>query len=304
MSAPTAAPVAASPAALLQAVGWMSVTLCMFTLGGVAARELAHAGLSVFQITFLRSIFAGVLLLPLILRSRGRIARSSNVKLQVLRNLFHMSGSLGWYFGVGVLPLATVVALEFTTPLWLALIAVLLLGEKMNMGRAIAMALGFAGVLIIVRPGVVGLDFASIVVLAAAACYAGSHACAKYLSARDSVQTILFYMVAVSSAATLIPAVLTWAPVSPVSWLWVCIMAGTVIGAHSCLTRALRLADATVVIPMDFLRVPLTAAVGFLAYAEVVDPFLLVGTLVIFLGNFYSVRRERRAAPAATAVAK
>jgi drug/metabolite transporter (DMT)-like permease len=278
----------------------MSVTLCMFTLGGVAARELAHAGLSVFQITFLRSIFAGVLLLPLILRSRGRIARSSNMKLQVLRNLFHMTGSLGWYYGVGILPLATVVALEFTTPLWLALIAVLLLGEKMNVGRAIAMALGFAGVLIIVRPGVVGLDFASIVVLGAAA----SHACAKYLSARDSVQTILFYMVAVSSVATLVPAVLTWAPVSPVSWLWVCIMAGTVIGAHSCLTRALRLADATVVIPMDFLRVPLTAAVGFLAYAEVVDPFLLIGTLVIFLGNFYSVRRERRAAPATAAVAK
>ena len=299
MPAPTAAPAAAPPAALLQAVLWMTVTLCMFTLGGVAARELARDGLSVFQITFLRSGIAFIALLPLVIRSGGGIARSSNVKLQVLRNTFHLFGSLGWYYGVAILPLATVVALEFTTPLWLALIAVLLLGEKMNAGRAVAMALGFLGVLIIVRPGVADFGLASFVMLAAAACYAGSHACAKYLSGRDSVPTILFYMAVVSSGVTAIPAIFTWAPVSGLAWMWAFIMAGTVLGAHTCLTRALRLADATVVIPMDFLRVPLTAAVGFLAYAELVDPFLLIGTAVIFLGNFYSVRRERKLAPAA-----
>lgn len=283
---------------LLPAFGWMLGALGCFTLTAVASRELALLGHSTFHILFLRTIVASVILLPFVIRSRGRIARTGSFGLQVLRNILHYSASLGWYYGLAVLPLATVFAIEFTTPLWLALIAALLLGERLTQGRIVALALGFLGVLVIVRPGVEDFGLASLIVLAAALGFAGSHASAKGLTRTDSVLTILFYMTFLQIPMGIVPAVLTWTGMGAASWAWGIAMGVAALSAHFCMTRALSLADATLVIPMDFLRVPLVALCGFLFYAERIDLFVMLGALLIFSGNYYSLRRERKPAEA------
>lgn len=278
---------------LLPAFGWMLGALGCFTLTAVASRELALLGHSTFQMQFLRLVVAAVILLPFIVRSRGRIARTGNFKLQLFRNVLHYLASLGWYYGLAVLPLATVFAIEFTTPLWLALIAALFLGERLNQGRLVALAMGFLGVLVIVRPGIADFGLASLIVLAAALGFGGSHASAKGLTRSDSVLTILFYMTFLQIPMGIVPALLTWSPMADASWFWGAAMGSAALAAHFCMTRALSLADATLVIPMDFLRVPLVALCGFLFYAERIDLFVMAGALLIFSGNYYSLRRER-----------
>lgn len=280
---------------LVRALGWMIGALACFSLTAVASRELSLLGHSTFQIQFLRLMAAAVILLPFIIRSGGRIARTGNMKLQVFRNALHYSASLGWYYGLAVLPLATVFAIEFTTPLWLALIAALFLGERLNQGRIVALILGFVGVLVIVRPGFADFGLASLVVLAAALGFGASHASAKGLTRTDSVMTILFYMTVLQIPMGIVPAWLTWSGMVAGSWLWGAGIGAAALAAHFCMTRALSLADATVVIPMDFLRVPLIALCGFLFYAEQIDLFVLAGALLIFTGNYYSLRRERAA---------
>ena len=280
---------------LIRALLWMGGALSCFTLTALASRELALLHLSTFQILFLRALVAAVILMPFVIRSKGRIARTGNLRLQVIRNVLHYSASLGWYYGIAVLPLATVFAIEFPTPLWVAVIAMLLLGEKMNQGRVVALAVGFVGVLVIVRPGIADFGLDSLIVLACALGFAGSHASAKGLTRSDSVLTILFFMTWLQIPMGIVPAILTWGSMGLAAWFWAAVMGTAALSAHLCLTRALSLADATVVVPMDFLRVPLVALLGFLVYAEKIDVFVLVGAFIIFAGNYYSLRRERAA---------
>ena len=273
-------------------------TLASFMIMAVAIRELSGR-FDPFQILLFRSC-VGLLVVVAVARfTRGGFhqLRSGQMRLQVFRNVIHYGGQWGWVVGISMLPLATVFALEFTTPIWAALLAVAFLGERLNRGRVVAILLGFIGILIIVRPGADIVDPASLLVLGAALCYAAAHTSTKRLTRTDTPLAVLFWMSALQLPLGLVPAVLNWVPPTLADWPALIIVGLAALSAHYCLTTALSLADATLVIPLDFLRLPLIAVVGALLYAEPFDPFVLGGGALIFAGTWYAIRRERRNSP-------
>jgi len=283
----------ASP--LLRAAFWMVGALFSFAAMAVAIRELS-TDYNAFQILLFRSGIGLVVILAVASASRGGFGqlRSGQMKLQLFRNFIHYGGQWGWTVGIGLLPLATVFALEFTTPIWAAILAVLFLGEKLNQGRIIAILLGFAGILVIVRPGAEIVDLASLIVLGAAFCYAAAHTSTKRLTRTDTTLAVLFWMSLLQLPMGLVPAILDWTDPTLADVPAFIATGLAALSAHYCLTSALSLADATVVIPLDFLRLPLIAVVGALMYAESFDPFVLAGGALIFAGTWYALRYEKR----------
>jgi drug/metabolite transporter (DMT)-like permease len=192
------------------------------------------------------------------------------------------------------LPLATVSALEFTTPLWVAVLAVAFLGERMTPNRAIATALGLAGALVIVRPGIAAVEWASLVVLACTLLYAVSNIMVKPLTRTDSALAIVFYMQVVQLPLGASLSLLDWTDPRWTDAPWLLVMGATALSAHYCMARALKLADATIVFPMEFLRLPASALAGFALYGERIEVWVAAGAALMVAGNYYSVLRETR----------
>jgi drug/metabolite transporter (DMT)-like permease len=274
---------------MLRAALWMSGALLSFTAMALSGRALS-AELTTFQILFFRSVVGLVVVALLIIRAGRAHLRTGVPATHLVRNLAHFGGQYGWFYGLAHIPLAEVFAIEFTMPIWTALLALPMLGERMNRGRMVAVALGFVGVLIILRPGASAFSPAALAVLAAAICYAVSHLYTKKLSATDSPLAILFFMTAIQLPLGLIPALPNWAWPSAGSWPWVALVALGALSAHYCLTRALRLADATAVVAMDFLRLPLIALLGFVLYHEALDPAVIAGACVVLAATWINLR--------------
>ncbi len=271
----------------------MSGTLISFMAMAVAGRELAGE-LNTFQILFFRSL-VGVVVIGLIAWRAGvEAVRPHSFGVHLVRNSAHFVGQLGWFYGIAFLPMADVFAIEFTTPVWTAVLAVFLLGEGMTKSRAMAIGLGFLGILIILRPGLEIVNFAALAVLIGAVGYATSHTLTKRLTRDNAALGILFYMVLLQLPMGLVPSLFDWVwPSTPSAWFWVFVVGTSALGAHYCMARALALADATVVVPMDFLRLPLIALVGFAFYAEAVDIWLFLGAGVILAGTLQNLHAER-----------
>jgi drug/metabolite transporter (DMT)-like permease len=214
--------------------------------------------------------------------------------MHLLRNVAHFGGQYGWFYGIALIPLTEVFAIEFTVPIWTAVLASLMLGERLNGTRKLAVALGFAGVLVILRPGFATISVAALAVLGGAFCYAISHVFTKRLSSTQTPLAILFYMTVIQLPLGLVPALPRWVWPSAALWPWVCIVALTALSAHYCLTRAFRLADASVVVPLDFLRLPLIAVVDFLVYGEALNIWVFAGAAIVFVATWLNLRSATR----------
>jgi len=274
--------------------GWLSLMVVIAVAGREATRELA-----VFQIMELRSIIGFAMLYPLLHASGGLAAvRTSRPRQHTVRNVVHYAAQYGWFVALTMIPLAQVVAIEFTMPIWAALLAVAFLGERMNPSKTLSIALGVIGVGLIVRPATTGLSAGQLIALSAAVGFAVSVIMVKSLTRSDSALTVIFWMLICQSLMGLIPAVAVWRWPSLVTWGWVLVIAFCGTYSHYCMARAMQHAEATVVVPMDFLRVPLTALAGWLVYAERVDLFTVAGVTLILAGNLLNLRRTtpRRAA--------
>src|SRR5581483_3454237 len=256
----------------LRAAVWMLGAILSLTTMAIAGRQLSTE-LSTFQILFFRSFF-GLLVIVLLIYQTGRsVIKTRRLVLHMLRNLAHFAGQYGWFFGIALIPLTEVFAIEFTTPLWTAVIAVVLLGERMNAMRIGGTLLGFLGTLIILRPGAGVMSVGALAVLGASLAYAFSHSMTKRLSSTDPPLAIVFYMCLIQLPLALLPALLAgWVWPSAPAWPWVLLVALCGLLAHYCMARAFKLADASLVVPIDFLRLPLVAVIGYLAYREKLDP--------------------------------
>lgn len=278
---------------VLRAALWMVGALLSFMALAVGGRELS-AELGTFQILFFRSLIGLVVVVFLLWRSGWRQILSKHLGLHTLRNLAHYGGQYGWFYGLAFIPLAEVFAIEFTVPIWTAVLATLLLGERLTRSRVAAVVLGLLGLLIILRPGVAAVNPAALAVLAAALGYALSHTLTKKLAAVDTPLTILFFMTVIQLPLGLVPSALNWMQPSAAMGPWLLVVGVTALTAHYCMARAFALADATVVVPMDFLRLPLIALVGVLFYAEPLDWLVLVGGAIMLWGNLINIRAEQR----------
>ena len=204
----------------------------------------------------------------------------------------HYAAQFGWFFALTLIPIAQVVAIEFTMPIWTALLAVAFLGERLGAARIVAVALGLVGVAVIVRPGIEHVDPGQLIALGAAVGFAISIILVKSLTTTESVVSIIFWMLVVQSAIGIVPAALVWRTPTAAVWPWIGVIALCGTYSHYCMTQALRHADAMMIVPMDFLRVPLTAVAGWLVYNERIDLYTVVGAGLILVANLLNLRRS------------
>ncbi|NHF73789.1 DMT family transporter [Paracoccus sp. 12-3] len=279
----------------------MCGSLASFIGMAIASRELS-ANLSTFQILAFRSAIGLVVIAALLPRLWPEMRQMRRFGLNLLRNSVHFGAQYCWTLGVALLPLAEVFALEFTMPVWVALFAFLILGERITQPRMIAIGVSFLGVLVILRPGVEVLDPASFVVLIAAAGYGLSAVLVKLLTRSNSPAVIVAWMILMQLPMGLALALLDWRPVVAGNLPWMVLAGLTGLSAHYTMARAFRILDASVAIPIDFLRMPLIALIGYAFYGETVSAWLALGVAMILASNYYALRAEGRRGrlPAAT----
>ena len=269
----------------------MSGALLSFLMMAVAGRELSDT-MSTFQIVLLRSIVALIVVLIIVSRVGFAPMRTDKWRVHFIRNIIHFGAQFGWFLGISLLPLAAVVAIEFTTPIWAVLMAVVFLKEKLTLGRTMSLGCGLIGVLIILRPGVEVFNVGSIAVLLAAMGYATVYTFTRFLGRTDSPLVILFHMMTVQTLIGIVPGLWVWVAPQPVDTIWILLIGFAAIKSHFCLAKALSIAEAGVVVPIDFLRLPLMALIGSLIYNEAIEIAVLAGAAVIFIGNYYNIRQE------------
>lgn len=268
--------------------------LLVFCLMAVAVRELLRT-FGTFEILFLRGFVSLLIVLAILPWFGVRALRTQLFGVHVARNLFQFGSQYAWVYAIGMLPIATVFAIEFTMPVWAAVLAVGILGERLDRSRVIVLALGLAGILIILKPGFEPVPPAALVMLAGAFAYAATMITTKHLAGRDTAFAVLFYMSAIQVPLGLVPALPTWVTPGLADLPWIIAVGASGLTGHYCLTRALRDADATLVLPIDFLRLPVIAVIGFALYGEPLELSTLLGAAVIFSGTYYSIRRASRA---------
>lgn len=269
--------------------GWLVAMVTM----AVAGREAVSA-LSAFQVMELRAIIGLFLLLPLVLHSGGLSAMKTRYPWRhIWRNAVHYAAQYAWLVAVTLIPLAQVISIEFTMPIWTALLAMFFIGERLTRWKVLAIVLGLVGVIIIVRPTADAIEPGQIYSLAAAVGFSISVILVKALTRTDSVVRIIFWMLAIQGIIGAIPAWLVWQPVETALWPWVVLVSVCGTFSHYCMARAMTHADATIVVPMDFLRVPLTAVVGWLIYAEAIDIYTASGAALILLGNLLNLKQAK-----------
>lgn len=297
----TAGQAGGSPAALRAAM-WMGGTLLSFSTMAIGVRELLDT-MGTFEVLFFRSIVSLGIVMAIVPRYGIGALRTRRLGLHAIRNAFHFSGQAAWVYALAFLPLATVFAIEFTVPVWTALLAIAFLGERLNRGRVVMLITGIAGILIILRPGFSFIHPAALVMLGGSFAFAANMTATKRISATDSPLVVLFYMSVMQLPLALALALPHWVAPTLADAPWIACVGIAGYTAHYCMTRAFRLADATLVVPLDFLRLPLIALVGFLVYHEPIELATMVGAVVIFAGTYYSVSRETRRAPTSASTA-
>jgi drug/metabolite transporter (DMT)-like permease len=279
------------PASPRKAAAWMAGWLAAMIVMAVAGRE-ATRSLHVFQIMEMRSLIGLALLYPLVHAAGGLAAmRSDRLGRHIARSAVHYGAQFGWFFALTLIPIAQVVAIEFTMPVWTAILAVAFLGERIGVARIGAVVLGLVGVAVIVRPGLEHVDPGQLIALVAAIGFAISLVLVKSLTTTESTVAIIFWMLVVQSAIGVVPAALVWRTPPAEVWPWIGVIALCGTYSHYCMAQALRRADATMIVPMDFLRVPLTAGAGWLVYSEPFDLFIVAGAGLILAANLLNLRR-------------
>jgi drug/metabolite transporter (DMT)-like permease len=269
----------------------MSGTLVSFMAMAIGGRELSDQ-LSTFQILFFRSVIGLMIVCFFLWRINWRQVITKNFRIHGLRNIAHFGGQFGWFYGIAFIPLAEVFALEFTVPVWTAVLATVLLGEHITRERVTAIAFGVVGVLLILRPGLAVVNPASLAVLGGAFCYALSHTLTRKLALVDTPLAILFYMTLIQLPLGFVTSLFDWTTPSIATLPWIIVVGAAALSGHYCMARALAIADAIVVVPLDFLRLPLIAGIGALFYGEPLDWLVLAGGVVMFTGNLINIQAE------------
>lgn len=274
---------------MFHATLWVIGALTSFCLMAIGAREL-NSQIGIFQILFFRSIVGLLVLFPIMfLSKKSNFLLPKRIKLHLVRNLFHFAGQYGWFLGIGLLPLATVFAMEFTVPLWTIIISYFFLKESITVRKVIAVLLGILGVIVIVQPSLEVARYGSLMVLGAAICYAFSHVATKSLSNTENPISIIFMMCLIQAPLGLLLFIKGWTTPAGIQWLWLVIIGVTALSAHYCMTKAMQHAEVTFVVTMDMFRLPLISLIGVLLYAEHFSVALILGMLLIVAGNSVNI---------------
>ncbi len=274
----------------------MTGAIASFSSMAVAGRELSVTH-DTFEIMMYRSVVGFVVVaLALTLTRKWAQVSTQRLGLHAVRNTLHFTGQNLWFYAVAVAPLAQVFALEFTQPLWVILLSPLFLNERLTAFRITAALIGFAGVLIVTRPGAAPLSPGLLTAAASAIFFAFTTITTKKLTGFASIGCIVFWLTTMQAVLGVIAAgfdgQISLPTPQTAPFLVLVGLAGLL--AHFCITKALAIAPATVVVPFDFARLPTIAVVGMILYHEPIDHWVLIGAAVIISGIFLNIWSENR----------
>lgn len=269
----------------MRAVLWMLGAIASFCLMAISAREL-DGHIDKFELLAIRSM-VGVVLLVIIMNviKRPTLMFSQRTKTHFWRNVFHFIGQFSWLIGIGLLPLAEVFAIEFTVPLWVLIIAAVFLGEAITKRKLVSVVLGLVGVVVIIKPGFEIFDLGAMVMIIASLCFAVTFIINKSLLKTEHPLTVVFYMTLIQLPLGALLAGADWTMPEPWMWPWVMSVALTGLSAHYCMSKSMQLAEVSVVISLDFLRLPIIAILGMLLYGESFEVSIILGGGLMLAAN-------------------
>ena len=280
----------------LKSAVWMIGAMISFILMAISGRELAIR-LNTFEIMLYRSIIGLVVVLFFAsIFDTFRQIKIDRIILHFFRNLSHFTGQNLWFLAVVSIPFSQLFALEFSTPIWVALLAPIFLRESLTYRRTISVLIGFVGILIVARPDFRDFNFMVIAATACAFFFAGSMMATKKLTQDQSITCILFWLTTMQLGMGMITVIYIGDLVVPsgANWFWVVAVGIGGLLAHFCITKALALAPAIVVIPLDFMRLPLISVIGFFYYGEMFEWPILVGAIIILFATFFNLQAEQK----------
>lgn len=283
--------------ASLRGAAWMTLAALMYTVTGAVVRHLADS-YSVFEVGLFRSVVAVAVLLPLatgfsLKRAREALA-TDRFSIHLLRSVLAYAGIMCWFYGVSRIPLSDYYALQFLTPLFTMAGAALLLGESTRPANWLAVLVGFGGAMAIIRPGLIDVGTGTLAALGAALLFASVNNTVRVLSRTESAMTIVAYGNLILIPLSLIPAIPEWITPGWDDLPWLCCVGVTATVAQFAITRAVATAEARIIQPLDFVRLPFAAALGWIAFGEGSDLWTWVGAAIIFTAASYVLRMERK----------
>ncbi len=276
----------------IAAVLWVTLAMALFAGLAVFARLAMNTGLHPFVVLFLRNLFAVAMLMPLLFWRGRSLFRSSQLGLYGVRVAISLVSMLTWFYAIAIIPIGEVTAISFLAPLFGTLGAILLLGEKVRMRRWAALIIGFAGAMIILRPGGTPIGIGQICAVVSAMMTGVIAALIKQLTERDDPDKIVFLTNIMLMPLSLVPALFVWswpttAMLLPLIGMGLCAVVG-----HVALVRGYAVTDASLAQTFEFSRLPFTVVIAYVAFGETIDVWTWVGALVIFASAIYITRRE------------
>ncbi len=277
----------------LRGIGFMLIAVAVWASMMILVKSLS-AEYTSFQILFVRTLVGLAVLAPMMGRAGFSTLRTRRLPLHVMRGVFASFGMLGRFIGIDEIPIAEVVSLSFTQPIFICLLAAVLLGERFNAVRVAAIVGGFAGVIIVLRPGFTEIGFGAAVVLGGALSYAVSNVCINRLMTTDSVTSTTVWVNILMCPLAGIPAAFYWVTPSLPDLALLVGVGVTGTAGIWFISRAYAAADMSAVVPFDFLRLPIVATAGWLWFAENPDVWTFAGAAVIFTSTYALARSEAR----------
>ena len=274
----------------------MALAGIMF-VGMVAIVRHIASDMHPMQAAFLRYVLGLVILSPFFLRLRLHHLRSARLGLHAFRGLIHGIAVLLWFYAMARLPIAEVTALGFTAPIFATVGAAMFLGERLHFRRVGAVLMGFAGAVVILRPGVEVIDLGAIAILVAAPLFAGSKIITKSLARSESSAAIVAYLAVIVTLVMLGPAILVWRQPTVTELGWLALTALLATASHLAVVKALKAAELTVTQPIEFLQLFWATLIGLYLFAEVPDAWTWIGGAIIVASATYIAHREARAQP-------
>ena len=278
----------------LRGMGWMFVSTVFVGIFNSMVRHLTTT-LHPFEIAFAHSLFGLLFLLPMLYRNGWKTLRTTRPGLHAWRGVCNTLATLCMTSAIKLTPLAKVAALSFSAPLFATVLALVALREALRARRIAALVVGFSGTWLVFRPGVVDVDLGSLLVLGFAFSWGATMIAIKALSRTDSTLTITLYVGLINTPLTLIAAIPVWQTPTPEEWIWLASLGLVGLARQMSLSQAFKEADATAILPLDFLKLPWMALIGFFAFAEVPDVWTWVGGAVIFAAATTIAYRESQA---------
>jgi drug/metabolite transporter (DMT)-like permease len=271
----------------------MLISALLVAMLHVAVRHVS-ADIPAFQSAFFRSLFAFLFVVPLIVQRGLGIFATRHLHLHVGRAVVNVGAMVTLHVALSMTPLAVVAAISFTSPLWAVMGAILIFGEPAHRTRLLALAVGFAGTWIVLRPGIEVISEGALWMLASAAVWSGVVLFTKGITRHDDSAAVVVWMGVLVTAMTAVPAMLVWVAPTPAQLMWLVLVGFCHCGAQFCLSQALKMADAGVVMPVEFVKLLWAVVFGLAIFGEVPDLWTLVGAAVIFGAVIWLTMRESR----------